>query len=207
MIGAWFSNQGASAQPAWLLTMTDLILLLLTFFTMLFTVSRPDPVRYPEIAQSYVSTFAADAVSVPPGAAQMSFAETPAKQGDNVAYLDGVLRTAFAASPTLGRLQFRRAGQYLVLSLTANDVFPRGGAVPTAASAAMLFDLAGVLGNLKNPIAIVGVGGGWALGLNRAENVAAALVAAGWAARPSVLARSAGVETLEVVIFADRSPY
>lgn len=45
MIGGIFSGSLRGTSPLWLLTMTDLILLLLTFFTMMFAVSQPDPAR------------------------------------------------------------------------------------------------------------------------------------------------------------------
>ena len=93
--------------------MTDLILLLLTFFTMMFAVSQPDPARYPEVAQSYTQTFAADAVPVPPGSAVLSCANVPDRAADDIDYLAGVLRTAFDATPTLKQMAFRRTNQYL----------------------------------------------------------------------------------------------
>jgi chemotaxis protein MotB len=207
MIGGIFSGSSRGASPPWLLTMTDLILLLLTFFTMMFAVSQPDPARYPEVAQSYTQTFAADAVPVPPGSAVLSFAKVPDRAGDDIDYLAGVLRTAFDATPTLKQMEFRRANQYLIMSLPAEDVFAARGAVPKDETGALVFDLAGVLSNLRNPIAVVGSGSGWALGVTRAENLVEALLAAGLTVRPSVLARSAADETIEILIFADGSRF
>ena len=207
MIGGIFSGSSRGASPPWLLTMTDLILLLLTFFTMMFAVSQPDPARYPEVAQSYTQTFAADAGPVPPGSAVLSFAKVPDRAGDDIDYLAGVLRTAFDATPTLKQMAFRRANQYLIMSLPAEDVFVARGAVPKDESRALVFDLAGVLANLRNPIAVVGSGSGWALGVNRAENLVEALLAAGLTVRPSVLARSGADETIEILIFADGSRF
>lgn len=203
MIGAVLTGSSANSQPAWLLTFVDLVLLLLTFFTMLFAVSRPDPVRYPVIAAAYRESFAADAIPVPPGSQSLSFARVPARAGDNLAYLEGVLRASFAQTPSLAALRFERANQYLILSLPAEIVFRPRAARLKSDTGETMFDLAGVLTNLRNPIAVVGRGDGWALGLNRAENFAAALTAAGLATPPAVLARAAASESIDVVIFAD----
>ncbi|MBM3513052.1 MAG: hypothetical protein FJX59_04985, partial [Alphaproteobacteria bacterium] len=92
MIGTLLMGSRTTPPPSWLLTFVDLVLLLLTFFTMLFAVSRPDPARYPAVAESYRESFAADAIPVPRGSSALSFARVPNRAGDNLAYLEGVLR-------------------------------------------------------------------------------------------------------------------
>ncbi|MSO98056.1 MAG: hypothetical protein EXR11_07550 [Rhodospirillaceae bacterium] len=53
---------------AWLITFVDIILLLLTFFVLMYAMARPDPARYAPIVQSYTEAFSAPPAEAEPGA-------------------------------------------------------------------------------------------------------------------------------------------
>jgi chemotaxis protein MotB len=70
MMRLWTVAAPGVPAPTWLLTFTDMVLLLLTFFVLMFAMSKPDPASYPAVAQSYVERFARLPVSdVKPGPA------------------------------------------------------------------------------------------------------------------------------------------
>lgn len=205
----------AGAQRAWLVTFADLVLLLLTFFVLVFSMSEPVRQRYVPMVQSYLEAFAPaenrdDLAGVP-----LSFAAEPPQARDGVPYLEAVLQSAFDRSENLRGLQFHATARYLTIEIEAARLFAPGTAHLSADSTAMLFDLAGVLGNLANPVAVVGhaasAAGGpadWALGLARADAVAAALAASGYGDDLTVLARGdaaggARREVVEFLVFAE----
>lgn len=178
-----------SANPSWLITFVDVVMLLLTFFVLLFAVSKPVPEHFQPIVESYAQAFSGEGGGgVGQGVGQpMSSAHTPDDKGDDLIYLESVLRPAFERSNSLSGFQFRRASQYLILAMPADALF--GGAQLLPDARPLVFDLAGVLSNVSNPLAVVGRGRTWALGLNRAEQLAAALAGAGLTSRLTMLSR------------------
>lgn len=177
----------------WLITIVDLVTLLLTFFVLLFSMSKVEPGRFGAVARSYGEVFAPDTK----GGDRLPV--LTAADGDNLGYLQAVLKTAFASSPALKDVEFRLTPQYLMLTLPVTGLFaPDTGAFATGAETAV-FDLGGVLSNLKNRIAVVGTAAtgragdevAWALAIARARAMAAALTAAGYDQPISVLGRGA----------------
>lgn len=190
------------ANPPWLITFVDLVMLLLTFFVLLFSVSKPVPEQFQPVVQAYAEAFGGNSAG---GVGQaigqpMSSAHTPDDKGDDLIYLESVLRPAFERSNSLSGFQFRRTSQYLILALPADVLF--GGAQIRADARPLVFDLAGVLSNISNPLAVVGRGQTWALGLNRAEQLSAALTAAGLTSRLTMLSRDGDKDAIEIVVFA-----
>jgi chemotaxis protein MotB len=190
------------ANPPWLITFVDLVMLLLTFFVLLFSVSKPVPEQFDPVVKAYAEAFGGtsdrgvgQAIGQP-----LSSAHTPDDKGDDLVYLESVLRPAFERSTSLSGFQFRRTSQYLILALPADALFT--GAQVRADARPLVFDLAGVLSNVSNPLAVVGRGKTWALGLNRAEQLAAALTASGLASRLTMLSRDGDEDAIEIVLFA-----
>ncbi|MDX2143895.1 MAG: flagellar motor protein MotB, partial [Rhodospirillaceae bacterium] len=56
-LGLGASLRAAPTGNAWLITFVDVVMLLLTFFILLYAMSRPEPARYVPVAQSYIETF------------------------------------------------------------------------------------------------------------------------------------------------------
>jgi chemotaxis protein MotB len=188
----------AAAAPAprtpWLITIVDLVTLLLAFFVMLFSMSDIEAKRYHALAKSYGDAFGVTAAE-PSSLARLP--KIPTVSGEDLAYLEAVLKRAFAATVTLNDVQFHRTDQYLILSLPVEGVFAPGSGAFTDTAAAPVFDLGGVLSNLKNRIAVVGSAvmtpddgpGAWNLAMARAEALATALEGAGYQQPITVLGR------------------
>lgn len=186
-------RRGASS-AAWMVTFSDLTLLLLTFFVLLFSMStlrteawtafvdgvstrfepvveRPTPETSPE--------FAADSVVAPPA--------------EDLRYLQAVIAEAQVASPVLDAVQVIPGGDRLLLAL------------PAAPEAALMTELAGLLDRLDNRVRVaVSLDGdaalhdrerreSWDDGLARAEAVAASLRRAGYPQSVDVFAHVASV--------------
>jgi chemotaxis protein MotB len=184
------------ARP-WLITIVDLMTILLTFFVLLFSMAKIDMVRFIPVARSYGEAFAG---SLPEDAAPR-LPEVAAVPGDNLSYLEAVLRPAFAKQASLADVQFRETPQYLILSWpnarSGEGLFAAGSSGFSDAARRRVFDLGGVLSNLNNRIAIVGQAAGepeeesWRLAITRANAVADAMTGAGYDKEITVLGRNA----------------
>ncbi|MCC6912379.1 MAG: hypothetical protein IT566_01655 [Rhodospirillaceae bacterium] len=217
------------ARP-WLITIVDLMTILLTFFVLLFSMAKIDMVRFIPVARSYGEAFAGglpddDAPRLP---------EVAAVPGDNLSYLEAVLRPAFAKQASLADVQFRATPQYLILSWPASGagegLFDAGSSGFSDAARRRVFDLGGVLSNLHNRIAIVGQAAAapqaqparadagapaaaaddadaWHLAITRANTVADAFAAAGYDKEITVLGRKApagNVEQIQILVMPEQ---
>src|SRR5690606_20257085 len=125
------------------------------FFVLLFSMTRVETQRFREIVISYGDAFG-PLFESKEGAADRKLPPIAAVPGDDLGYLSAVLKASFADSATLKVIEFRPNPQYLTLSLPVAALFaPESGAFADNAKAAV-FDLAGVLSNLKNRVAVVG---------------------------------------------------
>ncbi len=143
-----------SARTPWLITIVDLVTLLLAFFVLMFSMSRPEGERLAAVAKSYTEAFGPARPAAAPDSARLPTISAVA--GEDLAYLEAVLKAAFAGSATLKEVEFQRTAQYLILSLPVDGMFAPGLGSFTDNAAAPVFDLGGVLSNLKNRIAVVG---------------------------------------------------
>lgn len=190
------AREPGPARP-WLITIVDLMTILLTFFVLLFSMSKIDMVRFMPVARSYGEAFAG---GLPEDAAPR-LPEVATVPGDNLSYLEAVLRPAFTRRTSLADVQFHATAQYLILSwpATASGDGLFDGDSPGFSDAARrrVFDLGGVLNNLHNRIAVVGQAVGdpdeasWRLAITRANAVADAIAGAGYDREITVLGRSA----------------
>jgi chemotaxis protein MotB len=185
---------------AWLVTFVDLILLLLTFFVLMFSMTRPTPETYAPMARSYAEAFDVAPPEDDTFARARSYVAEAGRAEDAMTYLETALSAAFAKSETLRGLRFRANEQYLRVSL-AHDA---------AADNAMIFELGGALANIDNRIAVIGTAdqtaGGWTAAIGRAATFADLLARAGYD-RPVVsLARVDANRAggLELIIMAER---
>jgi len=210
----------APPRTLWLVTMVDLVTLILAFFVMMFAMSQVETKKFDALAKSYGDTFSPVAES-DEAAPRIKLPKLINVPGDNLAYLEAVLRAAFAGTATLRDVQFQRTAQYLILSLPVDGVFAPGSGAFTETAATPVFDLGGVLSNLKNRIAVVGTAvmtpadeagtAAWSLALTRAQSMADALKTTGYDQPITVLGRggapsdvSAAIGRIDILIMPER---
>lgn len=190
----------------WLITIVDLVTLLLAFFVLMFSMTQIEAKRFSALAKSYGSAFSA----TPPQEHQplIKLPKIENVSGEDLGYLEAVLKAAFAGSATLKDVQFHRTPQYLILSLPADGLFAADSGVFKEAAVGPAFDLGGVLSNLKNRIAVVGTAvttqesgaQAWALAVARARTMADSLKSAGYQQPLTVLGRGADATDVEAAI-------
>ena len=193
----------------WLITIVDLITLLLAFFVLMFSMSHVETKRYAAVAKSYGDAFSPLGTG-PVATPLVRLPKIANVSGENLGYLEAVLKAAFARTATLKDVEFRRTAQYLILSLPVDGVFAPDSGAFTESAKAPVFDLGGVLSNLKNRIAVVGTAvmpsagddgaAAWALAVARAQSTADALKTAGYDLPITVLGRGGAATDVAAAI-------
>ncbi|MFQ5467643.1 MAG: flagellar motor protein MotB, partial [Kiloniellaceae bacterium] len=179
-----------SLTNAWMLTFTDLVALMLTFFVLLFAMSQVEQDKWQNMVRSLALKLDSLAESDNARAAMRYQKEsTQTTPGRDLDYLGPVVAQIIAADPALAQSLIRRLPDRLVVSVPAGLLFdPETGALTPAARKTMSA-IGGVLGNLDNvidvgahvaPSATAAPEAPWEASLVRAERVARMLVSTGY---------------------------
>jgi len=177
---------------AWLITFTDLVSLMLTFFVLLFSMSS---IR----SDHWDSVIDALSQSLNPSSTRAHMAATSdfniatlfRKRAINLDYLTSVLQDASSKDKLLSGNQLMRLDDRLIVALPGDLLFEPGKAVLTDKAKRALFNLGGVLRNIGNQIGINGhtdpsqpkgeaYDSNWELSIARAAAVANALRRSGY---------------------------
>lgn len=203
-------NQLSTLQPVatgratqvWLLTFSDLVLLLLTFFILLFAMSDIDLGRYGALSRS------TGLASVQPLLAEtqeptsdFTISQRELRPAEDLGYLKSVITQSLTKDARFGTVATRLTDEYLVLSLPSALLFRPGSAELGEAASSAIFDLAGLLSALGNAIAVTGHVGpeeigfapflsDWELSLARAVVVSQSLRQSGYIGPMTVFGRS-----------------
>lgn len=181
----------------WLVTFTDIMGLMLTFFVMMFSMAVPEHEKFSEMMAAMNSE-----LNPLYGQAQKSGAEDAldiSKINFNAAldlgYLKLLINTAIEKDPVLAsNVTLTQRGDTMVMALPRALSFAPGQAVVQESGARPLFSLGGAFSRMKNKIDLVGYAAprsmnpaeagiyasGWELSLSRAAAVAASLDRVGY---------------------------
>lgn len=179
----------------WLVTFTDVMALMLTFFVLLFSMSKPVSEEWAGVSAALQIQFG-------------QFQEAPVVRGPqdfiniekvnfnralNVDYLKALLEGEMKENENLQRVVLTPQKNSLIISLPQELLFASGSAAVTEEGSRALYALGGILSRIRNGIEVIGhadprhtsgEGSGfssnWALSFARAANAAAALEKAGY---------------------------
>lgn len=188
-VKAYISRRSSSDAPqvgsAWLITFTDIMALMLTFFVLLFSMSVPDEGLFD---QTPVQTLDANRFLGHRNFAgelnRTSVANLPQQAGLNLNYLSSLISGAVAEYPSLRSVKVQKNADHIVLILPNEIRFEEGKSLLSNSANDILRDLAGVLRNIDNQIIVVGHADpkgaaspniNWDISLNRALRVIKAL--------------------------------
>lgn len=185
----------------WMVTFTDLVALMLTFFVMIFAMSTVKTEEWQSLTDSLRENLST--VVAPPPAAPTIRLDVPSPEvtpGANLDYLAEVLRAQLSEGPLFDETTVRRSTGEVIVSLPADLLFDTGDYALTDRASRAVFALGGVLRNVSNRIEVTGHAdprqpvarypSNWELSLLRARSVAEALREAGYGA--PVVARGRG---------------
>lgn len=185
---------GGPLRTIWLISFTDLVCLMLTFFVLKFSMAEPIHQRW----QAMTASLAAAHLAGAPGA-DFNIAALAPETATNLDYLTTLLAGQFAADADLAGIVPVRADDRVIIGLPDRLLFDPAQAVFSDRGRRALFILGGVLGRIGNRIEITGhaereppVPGsgrtGWELALTRTVAVALALRESGY--RQGLVARA-----------------
>lgn len=184
-----FASPQTPAGKAWLVTFSDLICLLLTFFVMLYAMSEPDPARYKALAAGAPGARPEQTGEERPEAA-FSAASLDRGKAIDIGYLGRVFESQMAKNPELADIRIDRVDGTLILSLPADLLFASGEATLSEGGKRALFVMGGVAANIGNAMDVVGHAdaspvthrypSNWELSLARAQTVADTLRQSGY---------------------------
>ena len=188
---------------SWMVTFTDLVALLLTFFVMVFAMRDVEENTWQTITNSFVTALdTMDETNVAAPVFDIDIKKVSKPEGQDVDYLRAVIENLLRDSDTPPIARIEVQGRAVAIRTARGDLLRPDGATLSDSGEAYVFHLAGVLGNLPNAVKlVVQVQGGpaaepqvgdWAEALHIGGLVAGALARRGYAAPIEVRAASSG---------------
>ncbi len=185
----WFNNDDPSEHPVWLISFTDLMALMLTFFVLLFAMTKPDPQSWSDIRATLEDEFyqynsrpaqlsEKDSLSLP---------RTSYSRAHSFAYLTPLLRSQLKTIDTLQGVEITEQPDRLLISLPDDLLFESGSATLTKTGNDIIYQLSPMLNQIRNATEIAGhadprpitnsdlFATNWELSLARATSVAISL--------------------------------
>lgn len=140
-----------------MVTFTDLVSLLLTFFVMMFAMSNVKVDKWSDMTDALSQSLnpSRQKTTVMPST-QFNIGTIFRKRAINLDYLAGVLEEAGAKDPLLAGAEVLRSDEELVVVLPGDLLFAEGQAILAERGKQALFNLGGVLRNIDNQIIIHG---------------------------------------------------
>lgn len=182
-----------TGQSMWLVSFTDVMALMLTFFVLLFAMSNPKQEEWTEFTQQIQENFnrfegalenrgTQDAINID----KVNFS-----QALNLHYLRAIIENLISKEPELANARLIDNGDTLIISLPQDVLFSVGEAEIKADANRIIYVLAGTLRRIQNRIEVVGHAdprpmvssdfpSNWELSLARAASVAAVLENVGY---------------------------
>ena len=182
----------ANSSKAWMVTFTDLVSLMLTFFVLLFSMSSVKVDKWDEMINALSKSLNPQIEKrITQPTAQFNISTIFKRRSINLEYLQAVLEDKVTPDTILGKTTMVLHDDRLVISLPGDLFFQPGQALLSEAAREALFELGGVLRNVDNQIAVNGhtdpkplkstkYASNWELSLGRAIAVANSLKESGY---------------------------
>lgn len=186
------SGEPAPQSNAWMVTFTDLVSLMLTFFVMLFAMSSVKVDQWDTMIDALSQTLNPQKVeTVAAATARYNISTVFRKRSVNLDYLAVVLEEAMAKDEMLNKSRIMRLEDRLVVALPGDLLFDPASATLNERAREALFLLGGLLRNVGNQIGVNGhsdptptetkqFSSNWQLSLARAVAVANTLKQSGY---------------------------
>lgn len=199
------TDHNEQGNSLWLISFTDIIALMLTFFVLLFAMTNPKEEVWKDFTQKIQENFnrfegldlnraSEDAINID----KINYSRAL-----NLNYLRALIENLITKEDSLGRVTILSTGESLILSLPQDILFESGDVDIKESANRALYALGGTLRRIKNRIEIVGhtdprpVSSGayksnWELSLARAANVAALLENIGYEQPVTIRGQASG---------------
>ncbi|MCB9988747.1 MAG: OmpA family protein [Rhodospirillales bacterium] len=189
----------------WLVTFTDVMALMLTFFVLLFSMSHPRTEVWSEMTaalQTEFNKFYGSTQLLGP-VDGVNLDKIKYNQALDLRYLEALMQDTLSGNDILGTVSMETRDGRIMISLPQDLLFDAGQATVKPEGSKALYALAGVLSRIKNKIEVVGhtdprpisggeYGSNWELSLARAANVAVILKNVGYEKEITVRGMASG---------------
>jgi chemotaxis protein MotB len=188
----FFGPSDTGKRPVWLITFTDLVALLLAFFVMLFATQKVEIAKWTSLVDSLSRSLRPNTVqTVERRFATRNLNQKIGRSAIDLSYLELLLQAKITSASGLKGVLLHKFDDRMVIALSADHLFPLGGAEPTVAARKTLFVLAGILRNIDNRLEVYGhtdpspvsaslYPSNWELSIARADAVARVLRQSGY---------------------------
>ena len=200
-------HEAEGSSHIWLVSFTDVMALMLTFFVLLFSMTEPTKQDWSEITSAMQAEFNKFYGSIYNRGPQdsINIARVNFNQALNISYLEALLETVVGENDLLKNVNMMPRTGHLIISLPRELLFDAGSAEIHEDGKRALYALGGTLARIKNKIEVTGhadprmvssENGGfesnWELSLVRASHVAALLESVGYEREITVRGHSSG---------------
>jgi len=188
--------------PLWLITFTDIMALMLTFFVLLYSMSIPEVEKWEELTSSINQGFSKFYSPEQFAGTQdsISIDKIDRSEALNLNYLRGLIEEKMSGSELLSDVVLITGTDRLIISMPQNLLFEAGQDEVKTEGKKALFSIGGLLARIRNRIEVVGhsdprpitnqnskFNSNWELSLARATNVSSILKQVGY--RRNVITR------------------
>lgn len=188
-------GEGENASGLWLITFTDIMALMLTFFVLMYSMSSPDEDKWKDVSSGLNAEFTSQTSPewYESGPQEISILRLGFSDALNLSYLSTLVSGAIAADERLKSVILTPHPDYLAISLPEDLLFRPGESGISEEGRRALFATGGILSRIRNRIEVVGHAGpppsagsgekarsGWELSLARAATVAGELEDSGY---------------------------
>lgn len=179
--------------PLWLISFTDIMALMLTFFVLLYSMAVPDAKQWEEMIHAVEEGITVQkTLKAQAGKQQeISIDKIETQRALDLNYLQNILQRQFEQTESLSSALLLKGEGQLIISLPMDVVFDSGSAKVEIEAKRALMALGDLFHRIRNRIEVVGhadpspvLNGGydnnWSLSLARSANIAALLRQAGY---------------------------
>lgn len=207
IIGRRRNDPGPAGAPMWLLTFTDVMALMLTFFVLLFTMTVPTEDAWDEMVAALQNEFNSfyGAAFTEGTEDTINLNRIDFDEALNINYLSALMEAEVKQNDLLKNVRLITMNDRLIVSLPSELLFAAGDAMVQENGSRALYALGGILNRIKNKIEVIGhadprpiegitnkFGNNWELSLARAGNVAAILKNVGYNRPLTIRGNSSG---------------
>lgn len=195
LIGTVRNTKQDEKPPLWLITFTDIMALMLTFFVLLYSMSIPEVEKWEELTSSINKGFSKFYSPQQFAGAQdtISIDKIDRSEALNLNYLRALIEEKVNESELLDDVVLINATNKLIISMPENLLFEAGQDEVKTEGKKALFSLGGLLARIRNRIEVVGhsdprpiteqnerFSSNWELSLSRAAQVSGILKQVGY---------------------------
>lgn len=152
-----FGRNVSRTTQSWLITFTDIIALMITFFVMMYAMAVPDPEKFDDLTSAVkrdLGRYSAPTDLYAGDEDTITIQRSDIKRGANLDYLQALLGEQLRQNKDITGAQIKREGERLFLFWSQENIFTPGGKNVSMNGAEMMGAMVPILTKIGNEIEI-----------------------------------------------------